>query len=117
MRVVAGFLVGRIPEVKCCSHHIISGVWLSSGCVPGDGDLELLALDTVRIFLHRKFTLSSSFVLRSLEGRRYAQCRHIFLMALRCELHSSLAVTFSRMLLSIICVATCMSNLFPLPAA
>ena len=41
MRVVAGFLVGRIPEVKCCSHHIISGVWLSSGCVPGDGDLEL----------------------------------------------------------------------------
>lgn len=117
MRVVAGFLVGTIPEVKCCAHHIISSVWSSSGCIPGDGDLEVLALDTVRIFLHRKFTLSSSSVLRSLEGRRNARCRQIFLMALRSELHFSLALTFSRMLLSIICVATCMSNIFPLPAA
>ena len=111
------FFVGRIPDVKCWSRHIICSVWLSSGCVPGDGDLELLALDSVRIFLHCKCTLSSSSVLRSLEGRYYARCRHIFLMASRCELHSSLAVMFSRMRLSIICAATCMSNIFPLPAA
>lgn len=115
MRVVDGFLVGRIPAVKCCSRHTISSVWLSSSCIPGDGDLELPALDTVCIFLHCKFTPSSS-ALQSLEGRLYAQYRHIFLMALRCELHSSLAVTFSRMVLSSICVATCMSHLFPLPS-
>ena len=115
MRVVDGFLVGRIPAVKSSSHHTISSVWLSSSCIPGDGDIELLALDTVCIFLHCKVTLSSSSAFQSLEGRLYAPCRHIFLMALRYELHSSLAVTFSRMVLSSICVATCMSHLSPLP--